>query len=193
MLSIPPVDRLAGNAGAAYAVFTSRPPYWAVALFVALLAAAAAYDLKKRVIPDILSALIALVGLSLRLINFDPYPLSLSAHEFLLALLGGITGGGVLLLVALIGAKILRAPAMGGGDIKLMAACCTWLSLPCVALCLLLSALLGGLVAGVMMIARKATLKSELPFGVMIAAGAALSFSFGEAVINWYFRLLYFL
>lgn len=69
-------------------------------LFIALLLVASVFDIKKRIIPDKISIVIALTGL----ICFEPVRLlgCLSALPLLLAAL--ICGG------------------MGGGDIKLMAA-----------------------------------------------------------------------
>lgn len=68
--------------------------------FAALLAAASAWDIRKRIIPDTLCLCIALTGL----LTFEPVKLFgiLAAVPFLLAAL--LLGG------------------MGGGDIKLMAA-----------------------------------------------------------------------
>lgn len=77
-------------------------------LFSALLTLASAYDLKKRIIPDWLNLAIALTALC----NFAPYKLPgvFAALPFLLA---AVFCGG-----------------MGGGDIKLMAACGLVLGLP---------------------------------------------------------------
>lgn len=69
-------------------------------IFIVLLLSASIYDIKKRIIPDILSFLIFLTGF----ICFEPVKLF------------GIFAGMPLLLAALV------IGGMGGGDIKLMAA-----------------------------------------------------------------------
>lgn len=69
--------------------------------FTALLAAASAWDIRKRIIPDTICLCIALTAL----IHFTPEKLS------------GLLASLVLLVAALLWG------GMGGGDIKLMAAC----------------------------------------------------------------------
>ena len=71
-------------------------------LFSCLLLAASVWDIRKRIIPNSLCALIALMGL----------------HTFTPAKLFGVLLGLPLLIAAL-----LREGGMGGGDIKLTAAC----------------------------------------------------------------------
>lgn len=78
-------------------------------LFSCLLLAASVWDIRKRIIPDSLCALIALTGL----LTFAPGKLL-----------------GILLGLPLLIAALIKEDGMGGGDIKLTAACGFVLGLP---------------------------------------------------------------
>lgn len=102
------------------------------ALFSCLLLAASLWDVQKRIIPDSLCVLIALTGL----LTFVPGRLA-----------------GVLLCLPLFIAALWKEGGMGGGDVKLTAACGFVLGLPagCAGLILGLAAALlwHGIVKGV--------------------------------------------
>lgn len=82
-------------------------------LFFGLLLAASAWDIRKRIIPDALSALIFCTGL----LTFTPSKLT------------GILLGMPLLIGALL-AEYRQIGGIGGGDIKLAAACGFVLGIP---------------------------------------------------------------
>lgn len=71
-------------------------------LFVILLIAATVFDLNRRIIPDFLCCLIFMTGL----LTFTPAKLL-----------------GILLALPLLAAALIKEGGMGGGDIKLTAAC----------------------------------------------------------------------
>lgn len=93
------------------------------ALFSCLLLAASLWDVRKRIIPDSLCVLIALTGL----LTFTPGRLA-----------------GILLCLPLFIAALWKEGGMGGGDVKLTAACGFVLGLPagCAGLILGLTAVL---------------------------------------------------
>jgi leader peptidase (prepilin peptidase)/N-methyltransferase len=94
------------------------------ALFCCLLLAASVWDIRKRIVPDTLCALIFCTGL----LAYTPDKLS-----------------GILLALPLLIAALIKEGGMGGGDIKLTAAAGFVLGLPAgtVGLILGLSAVLG--------------------------------------------------
>jgi leader peptidase (prepilin peptidase)/N-methyltransferase len=79
------------------------------ALFCILLSAASAWDIRKRIVPDTLNALILCAGL----LTFSPVKLA-----------------GLLLGLPLLVAALLKEGGMGGGDVKLTAASGFVLGLP---------------------------------------------------------------
>lgn len=106
---------------------------WApVALAGLVLAAAAVADLAHRLIPDVLPAALALLGASLRLAEgWLPFATSLSAS--------------LVLFLAL--AVLAVRGAIGGGDVKLAAACALFVPLVAVDDFVMATALAGGLLA----------------------------------------------
>lgn len=94
-------------------------------------------DQKTRIIPDqFIVTLLALAGLALLADWAAGQPFW---RGLLLRLLAGAGGGGLLLLIAWLGAHWLRREAMGMGDVKLMAACGLLVSWPDVLKLLFLS------------------------------------------------------
>lgn len=102
------------------------------------------------------------------------------------SLLGLLTGGGVLFLVAM-GYQLLRKrEGMGGGDIKLLAMIGAFLGLPGVIYTLLASSLAGSLAGVLMMFKDKSGGATRIPFGPFLAL-AAMSYVFwGQTLIGWY-------
>jgi leader peptidase (prepilin peptidase)/N-methyltransferase len=82
---------------------------------------------------------------------------------------------------------VFKEEAMGGGDIKMMAMVGSFVGWKGVLLTLLLGALLGSLVFVPLSFKRKRL----VPFGVFLALGAAVTFVFGDAIIQWYMQFLH--
>lgn len=100
------------------------------------------------------------------------------------ALLGAVLASGALLLLAL-----LRAGAMGGGDVKLallLGLCLGWLGLGHVALGLFLGFLFGS-VTGIVLVATKVRgMKQHFPFGPFLAAGTLVAVWWGTQLLDAY-------
>ena len=115
---------------------------------------------------------------------------------FLAFLPGGLTAAQALLGAALgfivlrglaAGAKwMLKASAVGGGDVKTMAAVGAYLGPPGVVLTIFLGALLGSVIFGPVSY-RTGRL---VPFGTFLAAGAAVTYRWGDAITAWYFTAI---
>ncbi len=127
------------------------------ALFCCLLLAASAWDIRKRIVPDTLNVLIFCAGLS----TFTPDKLA-----------------GVLLVLPLLIAALMREGGMGGGDIKLTAAAGFVMGLPAVIVGLILGLSAVLLYHLVIRVIRKlkqlkapAASKSVLPLAPIISAG----------------------
>ena len=131
-------------------------------LLSALLLAAAAFDLKTRTIPNSLNLAIALLAIpfwwSTGLALWPDMALQL----------------GVAALVFAAFAAIFALGAMGGGDVKLVAAVALWLPWQAVISLLVLMSLAGGVLTLAMVVRRRfaeAEAEMEIPYGVAIAFG----------------------
>lgn len=102
------------------------------------------------------------------------------------AAVGAFLGFGLLYFVAWAGEKLLKKEAMGGGDIKMMAMVGSFVGWRGVLLTIFGGALLGTIIFVPIAIRRK----KLVPFGVFLAAAAAGTFVFGDAVWEWYVGML---
>jgi leader peptidase (prepilin peptidase) / N-methyltransferase len=150
--------------------FAALPPVPAVVstLLAGLAIWIAVVDLEERIIPDLANVAIAILGLTLIVVETPAGALS---DEILDALLRVIAAGGLLFLVRLGFERLTGKEGLGLGDVKLMAAGATvlsWVSLP---YALVLAAAAAILVIGLRGIRRGAWLdrEAEIPFGAFLA------------------------
>ncbi len=144
------------------------------AVLFSLLLAIALTDARHYLIPDPLSIGGLAAGLALSLLPGSP--------TFWMALAGAAGGFLVLFGVGVAGEWIFRKPAMGGGDMKMMAMIGAFLGPVGAMLTIFLGALTGSVIFG------PVSLKTGklVPFGVFLALGAAVTFVVGDAVMDWY-------
>jgi leader peptidase (prepilin peptidase) / N-methyltransferase len=145
-----------------------------VAVFFTLLLGIALTDARAYIIPDEFSLGGLVIGLLLAL---TPGGIS-----FWSALSGAALGFGLLWLVGIVGEWVFKKPAMGGGDIKMMAMVGAFLGPPGVLLTVFLGALVGTLIFGPISL-RTGKL---VPFGIFLAVGAGVAEAWGDSLISWY-------
>jgi leader peptidase (prepilin peptidase) / N-methyltransferase len=156
------------------------------ATFLTLLLGIALTDAREMVIPDQFT----LVGGAFGLLT-AALP---GGFSFLQALIGAVLGYVLMWAVKLGGEKALKKPALGVGDIHMMAMVGAFLGPTGCLLTIFLGSFLG-LVIGVPVTAIRGQMKvlgTYLPLGVFLAMGAAVAHFFGEAIVGWYTRLLLF-
>jgi len=78
---------------------------------------------------------------------------------------------------------------MGVGDIKLAFLMGLILSFPNILVALFLAFFIGAIIGIGLIIARKKTLKSEIPFGPFLVSGTFLALFFGQRILGWYLNL----
>ncbi|MEG1774080.1 MAG: prepilin peptidase [Oscillospiraceae bacterium] len=150
----------------------------ASAILCSSLLAIAVIDWQEMLIPDSLCVAVAVAGVLLLVSGSG----AVSPRD---RLIGAFCVSVPLLLIALVS----RGRAMGGGDIKLMAALGLCLGWKLTLLTTLSGAVLGTLVVLLLRRTRFA-LGREVPFGCFLAiAGIAVLFG-GEAFLGWYLGLL---
>ena len=97
------------------------------------------------------------------------------------AVIGGVTGAGILLLVALI-----SPGGMGMGDVKLAALIGLLVGFPQVLIALLICFVLGGAVAGGLLLARLRGRKDPVPLAPFLTAGLITTVFYGEEILRLY-------
>lgn len=103
---------------------------------------------------------------------------------FLTRFIGIFAASGVLLILALI-----TKGGMGGGDIKLMAACGFLLGWKQVILALVMGAAIGTLYLIVTAIKNKGKVPRKVPFAPHLSIAVVICFFAGEQILDWYMKL----
>lgn len=138
--------------------------WWLLArfwLYAAFLLTVLVIDLEHRRVLNVMLGPAALVALAAALLPGAP---TLGA-----ALLGGAIGFGFFLLLGLLGRG-----ALGAGDVKLMGVIGLMVGYPVILPTIVAGTLLGGTVAVILLVSRRATRKSTFAYAPWLALGALL-------------------
>jgi len=101
------------------------------------------------------------------------------------AAIGGAIGFGIFLLIA-----IISRGGMGWGDVKLAGLIGLATGFPLVFLSIIMAAILGGIVAVAMVIAKKKQRRQTIPFGPFLAVAAMITLLWGSNILTWYLGLM---
>jgi len=162
-------------------------------------------DLRWLVIPNELNLAIFLIGIFITLIlnfgNFSDNSISpffgsfISPYDLIFPfftekviikhLYGAFFGGVVFGLIFLLG----RGRALGLGDVKLALVSGLVFGWPDIFLAVILSFLLGGLIAFILLIFRKKRFGDKIPFGPVFVIALIITVFFGEKIIATYFKI----
>ncbi|MEO7000224.1 MAG: A24 family peptidase [Ktedonobacterales bacterium] len=146
-------------------------PLWAVfafeALTVAVLAGVFVVDLEHRLIYDIAIYPLGALALLLALV-FD-------RRALLPMVFGVVIGGGLFLIFYGLGWLIYQQEALGFGDVKLAALAGLLVGWPAITTTLLLTAVSGAVVSLLLLVFGGVERRSFIPFGIFLAAAAALT------------------
>ena len=145
-----------------------------VAVFATILLGIALTDAEHYIIPDEFSLGGVVIGVLLSLLPGGITPLA--------SALGAAVGFVLLWLIAVLGEKAFRKPAMGGGDIKMMAMIGAFVGWQGVLLTVFLGSLLGAVIFGPISY-RTGKL---VPFGIFLALGGFVAMLWGDALVHWY-------
>lgn len=145
-----------------------------VAIFFTLLLGIALTDARTYIIPDEFT-----IGGTVAGVALAAAPGGVSLGQ---SLLGAAVGFGLLYLAGVMGEWWLRKPAMGGGDIKMMAMVGAFLG-PIGAI---LAIFLGALVGSIVFLPISFKTRKLIPFGIFLAVGAAVAEGWGDLIVRWY-------
>ena len=143
-------------------------------------------DLEHGIIPNKLvypSLVIALV-LSIVLTQTKVVPQAGIVPGIKDAGIGFGIGLGLFLLIVLI-----SRGGMGWGDVKMAALIGLVTGYPLVFVALFLAVVLGGLVAGILLLFKLRKRKESIPFAPYLSLGAMMTLLFGSNILNWYLGL----
>ena len=139
-------------------------------------------DFATQTLPDTLTLPLIILGIA-----FSFFRYGITVWQ---SLVGMLLGGGIIYLVGIVGTKLFRKEAMGGGDIKLMAALGAFEGPIGILFVIFFAAFIGALFGGLgMLFTRDKKKTTEIPWGPYIAIAAIIVHLFGEDVIRWYMSL----
>ena len=174
----PLVEALTAMAAiASYIKFGVSPTGFAVFALTSALIAITFIDLDHKIIPNVISYPGMIFGLVLGVISemtgVFAWPITDGAMS---SLVGFLIGGGSFWLIHEIYFRLRHEIGLGGGDVKLMAMLGAILGWQCLLVTITLGSTLG-IIAGLltMLVSRSGSgLKTEIPFGPWLAAGAMI-------------------
>ena len=107
------------------------------------------------------------------------------------SIIGVLSGGIILLLIAVIGSWVLKKEAMGGGDIKLMAGIGGFVGLSGILLTIFLASFLGAIYGILNIIFTKDDKDAAniIPWGPFICLAAMIVHLYSDTIIEWYLSL----
>lgn len=135
-------------------------------------------DLEHKLILNIVilpAIVIAALAAPLRFGNGWPY-----------ALLGGVIGFAFFYFAVIFGERVFGSGALGGGDVKLAAFVGLISSFPQFFVALVVTIFAGGAISAVLLLTRRATLRTAIPYGPFIVIGGFYAMVWGTEVIQWY-------
>ncbi len=139
-------------------------------------------DLDHQIIPHAVTLPGILLGLVASLVTRDPSPRDAAA--------GALIGAGLVYLIAVYAEVAFQRESMGGGDVNLLAMIGAFLGWRHALLSFFLAVAAGAGLSLFLVATRVLSRKDRIPFGPFLALGAVASVFGGEAIIDWYWRLL---
>jgi leader peptidase (prepilin peptidase)/N-methyltransferase len=158
-------------------VFGPTPLLLVRLVFACALIVLFAIDLEHQILPNVIT-LPGIVAGFLCSLFLPPGPV--------MSLAGIALGGGLLWAIAEAWYRLRKVEAMGFGDVKMLAMVGAFLGVKLVVLTFVLSSLIGGVVAGILVATRRADMATRVPFGTMLAAAALVASLYGERLVAWY-------
>lgn len=102
-------------------------------------------------------------------------------------LLGAVIGGGFFFIQYIVS----KGRWIGGGDVRMGVMMGVWLGWQNVLVALFFAYVVGAIFSVVVLILKKKTLVSEIPFGTFLALGTFFAMYWGNDLIKWYLSLIY--
>jgi len=156
-------------------------------IFVCFLIVIFVYDLKHYLIPDKVIYPAIVLAFVYQIFQVLKFGLSnLNFTSLLYALFSASLASAFFLSIFLVS----KGKWLGFGDVKLVFFLGLLLGFPNILIALFLAFLIGAIIGIGLIVLRKKTLKSEVPFAPFLVIGAFIALFWGEKFINWYLNFI---
>ncbi|MEE9217919.1 MAG: prepilin peptidase [Acidobacteriota bacterium] len=149
-----------------------------MAAFASSLIALIIIDARHQILPDLITLPLLALGFA-----SSPWSPEVSLTQ---ALAGAALGAAAPAALLLLWKWSFGIDGMGWGDVKMLAMVGSFLGPARALLTLLSGACLGAVVGVSLMLMRRGTLRTPLPFGVFLGIAAAAALWWGNDVVGWY-------
>ena len=173
--------------GVFYQVFGPTPQGFLYLYLTLALMVQSVIDLRYKIIPDGITLPAIVIGLVVSAIFPQIHGQETRVSGFLQSFLGMLAGGGFLYVVGTVAEWVLKKEAMGGGDVKLLAAVGAVIGWRGVVWTIFVASFVGS-IGGLYLRLTKG--EELIPFGPYLALGAFLYLFVGPTAIEWYFNFL---
>ncbi len=146
-------------------------------------------DRSHRIIPNKLTYTMMIFGLIFSTIFPQVTYLTYASTPFygFLCSLGGLLVGGLFFgVLAVLGELIFKKEALGWGDVKFLAAVGATLGLPGIFFTVFFGSMFGSLYGMLLIIFKRGTMKTFIPFGVFLVIGTLIWILGGQFIVDQY-------
>jgi len=185
--------------GASITWFYVLVALWLLATYTAI--TLSAIDMRLQIIPDQSNLLLGVIGLAMVACKYFFASNFANGTSFLgpyADILGGPSNPFLSALIAVGFAMVVfggtiyftRGRGMGMGDFKLAIPLALILGWPDILIALIAAFVIGSVVGILIIMNKKATMKSMVPFGPFLVIGLFVAVFYGEQLLRWYFSLI---
>jgi leader peptidase (prepilin peptidase)/N-methyltransferase len=140
-------------------------------------------DLEHRIIPDVIVLPAMVLAVVLAVFWSDATILPSVLFKTWTPLASALVGFGVGFVFMLIPAML---GGMGFGDVKLAGLIGLMVGFPLICEAIFITVVLGGIVAILLLIARRMGRRDYIPYGTFLAIGAVVTLLYGQPIFQWY-------
>ncbi len=151
------------------------------AFFIAVLLLVIVIDLEHRLILHIVTFPVTGIALLITFLYGDNQLL-----RFALAVTGAIAGFLIFYLFYWLGLKMFGEGALGFGDVTLAMTMGAMLGLQHILFALIIGIVLGGFISALLLLTRRSSSRSYLPYGQYLAVGGIIMLIWGNQILDWY-------
>ena len=171
--------------GVLFAIYGATAVSAVLAIYGCILLVVFVIDLDHKLILNVVVYPSSILALLVAAVILPPWLGAVGPIPLVNALLGAVTGFGLLFVIALV-----AKGGMGWGDVKFAAFMGAATGFPLVIVALFVGIVVGGLVGVLLLVTGKKARKQGIPFGPFLAIGTMAAMLWGQQMLSWYLGMM---